>query len=69
MEPERSHRQQHCEDCSYFREDELDTGYCQFHNMFVLRIFGCQNFIQHLPVVPGGGEAQGRIEEDDNKEC
>ncbi len=46
----------------YFREDELDTGYCQLHSMFVLRVFWCQKFLQHLPVVHEGGESQGSEE-------
>jgi hypothetical protein len=45
-----------CEHCLYFRQEELGTGYCQFHEMFVLRDFDCGKFVQR-PLLVEGGEA------------
>jgi hypothetical protein len=59
MESVHSPHQQHCEDCAHFRQDELDTGYCQLHSMFVLRAFWCQKFLQRPAEAQKGGEDRG----------
>jgi len=43
-----------CEHCLYFRPKELNTGFCQRHEMFVLKDFDCGKFEQRLLAVEGG---------------
>lgn len=47
------HTQRHCEDCVYFQEEQWDTGYCQFHHMYVLKTFDCPEF---MPCPPSAEE-------------
>ncbi len=54
------HHHQHCVDCTHFRQDELDTGFCQLYNMFVLQAFWCQKCLYRLPEAQEeGGDSQG----------
>ena len=45
-----------CEYCRHFRPEELNTGFCQRHEMFVLKDFDCEKFEQS-PLAVEGGEA------------
>ena len=43
------HAQHYCGYCVYFQEEEWDTGYCQFHHMYVLKTFDCPEFVPCPP--------------------
>ncbi|GAK49970.1 hypothetical protein U14_01195 [Candidatus Moduliflexus flocculans] len=44
-----------CEYCRHFCPDELNTGFCQRHEMFVLKDFDCGKF-EPRPLIVEGGE-------------
>jgi hypothetical protein len=43
-----------CEHCLHFQSEELNTGFCQWHEMFVLKDFDCEKFEQRPLTVEGG---------------
>lgn len=43
-----------CEQCLYFQSEELNTGFCRWHEMFVLNDFDCEKFEQRPLTVEGG---------------
>lgn len=43
-----------CEHCLHFRPEESSTGFCQLHEMFVLKDFDCGKFEQRLLAAEGG---------------
>lgn len=43
-----------CEQCLHFRPKELNTGFCQWHEMFVLNDFDCGKFEQRSLTMEGG---------------
>lgn len=45
---------QNCEHCVHFRQEELPIGYCQFHEMYVLKDFDCGKFEQRNITTEGG---------------
>jgi hypothetical protein len=46
-----------CEWCVYFQERDY-TGYCQVHEMYVLRTFGCSKFVPRPGSVPADNADQ-----------
>ena len=46
--------EQDCEHCRHSRKDELATGYCRLHDMYVLNTFWCQKFVQRFMFAEGG---------------
>jgi hypothetical protein len=48
-----------CEHCAYFRPEELNTGFCQFHDMYVLIDFDCERFEQRRTRAEGGDGLTG----------
>lgn len=48
-----------CEHCLHFRQEEQGTGFCQFHEMYVLRDFDCGKFEQRPQAVEGGEVSSG----------
>jgi hypothetical protein len=50
-----------CEHCLHFRPDELSTGFCQWHEMFVLKDFDCAKFEQCQRTAEGGEAQPERI--------
>ena len=46
-----------CGQCRYFQTDEWNTGYCQYHKMFVLNIFDCRDFARRDNDAEGGDAA------------
>lgn len=53
--------QRSCAHCLYFREEEY-TGYCQLHQMYVLKTFDCSKFVRRSMVTAAGG-VDGKREE------
>lgn len=49
---------QDCEHCAHFQQEELNTGYCQFHEMYVLKDFDCGKFVQRNTIGEGGDASQ-----------
>jgi hypothetical protein len=43
-----------CAHCLHFRPEELGTGFCRWHEMFVLKDFDCEKFEQRPQPVEGG---------------
>ena len=50
-------RQQVCEQCRYCRSDEGNTGYCRYHQMFVLNTFDCPRFASGRMSAEGGDDS------------
>ena len=50
-----------CENCLYFTQEELGTGFCQSHEMYVFHDFDCEKFTIR-EMCPGGGEAAKEAE-------
>ena len=50
-------RQHVCEQCRYFRPDEWKTGYCRYHQMFVLKTFDCPRFASGRMSAEGGDDS------------
>lgn len=46
-----------CAGCAYFREEQMDTGYCRLHKMYVLRTFDCSKFVANHVISMKGGDA------------
>jgi hypothetical protein len=59
--------QRHCEHCLHFQEDKWNTGYCQLHNMYVLKTFGCLEFVSRRTFAEGGGAADDKVDDDGSK--
>jgi len=53
-----------CEYCAHFLQEELNTGYCQFHDMYVLRDFDCGKFEQRSTRAEGGDRPAASQEEE-----
>jgi len=52
-----------CENCEYFLQEELPTGYCRFHEMYVLMDFDCGKFEQRHTLTEGGDELPEKLNE------
>ena len=48
-----------CANCMHFNEEQVDTGFCRFHKMYVLRSFDCPNFVLKILASIQGGDAGG----------
>lgn len=46
--------QAQCVNCRYFQVDQLDTGFCRFHKMYVLPTFDCPEFVKKSGTSQGG---------------
>ena len=50
-----------CEHCLHFQQEELSTGFCKRHEMFVLKDFDCEKFEQRPLTVEGGEVHSDRV--------